>query len=101
MLVKQIDRANDIFETKYTDAQGLFIFDHATSHMKRPEDALNAEGMNVRNGGKQPFMKDTVWDGCVQWMITDEGVQKGMKTVLEERGVDIHGLNAEKMREMI
>ena len=46
-------------------------------------------------------MKDTVWDGCVQWMITDEGVQKGMKTVLEERGVDIHGLNAEKMREMI
>ena len=53
MLVKQIDRANDIFETKYTDVQGLFIFNHATSHTKRPEDALNAEGMNVRNGGKQ------------------------------------------------
>ena len=101
MLVKQVDRAIDIFEIKYTDAQGLFIFDHAPSHMKRPEDALNAERMNVRNGGKQPFMKDTVWDGRVQRMITDEGVQKGMKTVLEERGIDTHGLNAEKMREMI
>ena len=101
MLVKQVDRAIDIFETKYTNAQGLFIFDHAPSHMKRPEDALDAERMNARNGGKQPFMKDTVWDGRVQRMITDEGVQKGMKTVLEERGIDTHGLNAEKMREMI
>ena len=32
-------------------------------------------------------MRDTVWDGKVQKMMTDAGLQKRMKTVLEERGV--------------
>ena len=43
--------------------------------MKKPDDALNAERMNVRDGGKQPFMRDTVWDGEPQSMVTDDGVQ--------------------------
>lgn len=67
--------------------------------MKKPDDALNAERMNVKDGGKQPFMRDTVWNGDHQSMVTDDGVQKGMRTVLEERGVDTKGMNAEKMRE--
>ena len=87
MLIDQVRRAIPIFEKKYPVAQGLFIFDHAPSHMKRPDDALNAERMNVKDGGKQPFMMDTTWQGHVQRMVTDAGVQKGMKTVLEERGV--------------
>ena len=49
--------------------------------MKRPEDALNAERMNVKDGGKQPFMMDTVWNGKVQKMVTDQGIQKGMRTL--------------------
>ena len=89
------------FEKKYPQAQGIFIFDNAPSHMKKPEDALNVERMNVRDGGKQPFMCDTVWDRETQQMTTTEGFQKGMKTVLEERGVDAHGMNAAKMRERL
>ena len=45
--------------------------------MKRPDDALNTDRMNVKDGGKQPFMRDTVWDGHTQKMVTDEGVRKG------------------------
>ena len=67
--------------------------------MKKPEDALNADRMNVKDGGKQPFMKDTTWNGVLQKMTRGDGVQKGMKTVLEERGVDTHGMNAQKLRE--
>ncbi len=69
--------------------------------MKKPKDALNVEVMNVRDGGKQPFLRDTVWDGKVQQLITAAGVQKGMKTVLEERGINTRGMNAVMMREQL
>ena len=45
--------------------------------------------MNVSDGGKQPFQRDTVWDGKPQKMVTASGMQKGLKTVLEERGVNV------------
>ena len=45
-------------------------------------------------------MKDTVWNGSMQRMVTESGLQKGMKTVLEERGVSTRGLNAEKLRDL-
>lgn len=101
MLVEQVGRAIDIFEKKYPGVQAVFIFDHAPSHMKRPDDALNAEKMNVKDGGKQPFMRDTIWRGSVQRMVTDEGIQKGMRSVLEERGVNTKGLNAEGLRNIL
>ena len=69
--------------------------------MKKPENALNTERMNVRDGGKQPFMMDSLWNGEVQQMVTDDGLQKGMKTVLGERGIDTKGMNADKMREQM
>ena len=34
-------------------------------------------------------------------MVTIEGLQKGMRTVLQEREVDTSGLNAEKLREIL
>lgn len=97
----QVQRAITIFERKYPEAQGIFIFDNAPSHMKKPEDALNTERMNVRDGGKQPFMRDTIWNGATQRMVTDDGLQKGLKTVLEEREVDTRGMNATKMRQQL
>ena len=39
-----------------------------SKHMKRPSNALNVDRMNVRDGGKQPFMRDTVWHGeLIRW----------------------------------
>ena len=101
MLLTQVRKSITIFERKYPAAQALFIFDHAPSHMKRPEDALNADRMNVKDGGKQPFMKDTVWDGEIQHMVTPDGIQKGMRTVLQERGVDTQGISADRLRQLL
>ena len=50
--------------------------------------------MYVRPGGKQPVMRDAVFNGQVP-----DGQPKGMKLVLEERGVNTRGMNAAKIRE--
>ena len=71
-LIFQVERAIDIFESRHPDAQALFLFDNAPSHKKCAEDALNADKMNVRPGGKQPLLRDTIFDGQVQKMVMDE-----------------------------
>jgi len=35
--------------------------------------------MNVSDGGKQPFMRNTRWDGEDKSMVTDKGLQKDLK----------------------
>ena len=57
--------------------------------------------MNVRPGGEQPIMRDTVFNGKVQQMVLSDGKPKGMKMVLQERGVDTEGMNAEKLWEIL
>ena len=46
-------------------------------------------------------MRDTVWEEKMRRMILPDGTAKRMKLVLQERGVDVTGLNAEKMREKL
>lgn len=48
---------------------------------------INADSMNVKSGGKQPVMRPTMFDGVVQEMVLEDGTLKGLKMVLEERGV--------------
>ena len=95
----QVDKAIDIFEAKYPLHQGLFLFDNAPSHKKCPDDALKVENMNVRPGGKQPVMRNTVFNGVEQQMVLPDGRPKGLKIVLQERGIDVSGMNGQKMRE--
>ena len=64
--LEQVDTAIDIFEAKFPNSQGLFIFDNAPIHKKYPDDALNADRMNVRSGGKQPIMKDSFQRGSAK-----------------------------------
>ena len=90
-----------IFDSRHPDAQALFLFDNAPSHKKCAEDALNTDKMNVRPGGKQPLLRDTSFGGKIQKMILEDGRAKGMKIVLEERGVETRGMNGDKMREVL
>ena len=99
--LKQVMVAIDIFEAKYPDAQGVFMFDNAPCHRKVSDDALNAEKMNVKPGGKQPIMRDTELNGQVQKMMLLDGTPKGLKLVLQEREIDVTGMNAPKMRKVL
>ena len=50
-------------DSSIPNSQGLFLFDNAPIHKKYPDDALNADRMDVCPGGKQPIMKDTIFNG--------------------------------------
>ena len=73
----------------------VFAFDNSSSHAKLANDTLNAMNMNLNPGGKQPIMRDTIFNGQVQTMVfpsdyPDEILRrkpKGMKVILQERGL--------------
>ena len=54
--------------------------------------------MNVGSGGRQPAMRNT-YIHEKQPMTLQNGQPKGMRMVLEERGIRTDGINASWMRE--
>ena len=97
----QIQVAATIAEVKYPREEGyrlVWIFDHSSCHGAYAEDALNAYKMNMKPGGKQPAMRNTVWRGKEYSMVFNLGVPKGLLQVLKERGVDTRGMKLEDMR---
>ena len=65
------------------------------------EDSLDVSKMNVNPGGKQRVMRDGYWDGKVFKMNFAIGVPKGLRVILQERGVDTTNMNADQMREVL
>ena len=102
--MKQLNKAVKIAEVKYPKADGwnlVWIFDHSSCHTAMAEDALDVTRMNVKPGGKQPKMHDTTWNGQIQRMVDSSGVPKGMRQVLQERGICTDNLVADDMRKML
>ena len=100
----QMNNAVKIAEIKYPKSDNwniVWVFDHRSCHTAMADDALNADQINVKPGGQQPKMRDTVWEGNVQKMNSALGVPKRMRLVLQERGIDTTGLKAEDMREIL
>ena len=94
----QIKDAAQIAEIKYPRDQGyrlVWIFDHSSCHGAYADDALNAYKMNVKPGGKQPAMWNTIWRGKEYSMVFNLGIPKGLQQVLKERGVDTRGMKLE------
>ena len=84
-----VAKAVKIADVKYPPSQGYhhtWCFDHSCGHTAFAEDALIASKMNKGPGGKQPKMRDTVWNGQPQTMTLPDGRPKGAALVLEERG---------------
>lgn len=106
--IAQMDRAIEIAEIKYPKGDGwrhVWVFDHSSCHAAMADDALDVAKMNVKPGGKQPIMHDTIWNGK-RWKLYTTArdgtkIPKGMKMVLEERGVSTEGKKANWMRETL
>ncbi|CAG8653158.1 9157_t:CDS:1, partial [Paraglomus occultum] len=97
-LVEQVKtKAIPIFETVFPNCIALFAFDNSSNHAAYRSDALVASRMNLKPGGKQPKMRDTVFgpDNCHQSMVNEKNEPKGMKQVLIERGLWKDGLSAD------
>ena len=102
--MSQMKMAVKIAEVKYPKEDGwrhVWIFDHSSCHGANAEDSLDVSKMNVNPGGKQRVMRDGWWGGKPQRMTFANGVPKGLRAVLEERGVNTHGMNADQMREVL
>ena len=98
--LRQMERAIAIAREKYprNTFNTVWLFDQSSGHCAYKEDSLNVRRMNVNPGGAQPRMRDTIWDGQPQTMILPDGRPKGMKLVLEERGIDTDRMRAADMR---
>ena len=103
LFIAQVKTAMSIAEFKYPKTHNtlVFLFDQSSGHCAYANDALLAHKINVSDGGKQPFMRDTVWDGKPQKMVTSSGDQKGLKSLLAERGVNTTGLKKEDLIKIV
>ena len=96
----QMEIAVDIAEVKYPNEDGwqhVWVFDQSSCNKVMTDNALDVSHMNVNAGRKQLLMRDTIWAGRPQTMVYALGVAKGMKKVLEERGINTSSLNGDQM----
>ena len=102
--MEQVGKSVKIADLKYPPSQGyhhVWCFDHSCGHTAFAEDALIASKMNKGPGGKQPKMRDTVWNGQPQTMTLPDGRPKGAALVLEERGYNTRGMKLGEMRAIL
>lgn len=59
-LMEQMKDAVDIFEYIHPDAVGIWAFDCSSAHEGLAPDALNVNRMNVKPGGQQTLMRNTI-----------------------------------------
>ena len=96
----QLEKAFKIAEFKYNPDEFtvVWLFDQSSCHKAFASDALNINNMNVKPGGKQAVMHDTVWAGKPQKLVDSAGVPKGMKRILEVRGINTQTVKGDDMR---
>jgi ectoine hydroxylase-related dioxygenase (phytanoyl-CoA dioxygenase family) len=88
-----------LFEACWPGHQGVFLFDNATNHTAFANDALRACTMNLSSGGNQNHNMRDGWNPLTQepqpmyTRVQGRKVAKGMKKVLEERGLWRYGEN--------
>ncbi|RKF62157.1 hypothetical protein GcM3_149011 [Golovinomyces cichoracearum] len=85
-VVKQVIKDIKIFEQLRPDSIGLFQFDSSSNHYAMAADSLVAPKLSLSDGGTVLLMRDAVFNGHVKKMQVAEGVQKGIRTILQERG---------------
>ena len=107
--MKQIESAVRIAEVKYPKAQGyhlFWVFDQSGCYMAFGEDSLNVNRMNAKEGGIQPDMHNTFYNGKAISMSKEVRnssgeivrIPRGMIVILQHRGKYRSGMKVEDMR---
>ena len=101
LMIEQLtNKAIPAFERAFPGCQALFAFDNAKCHQKYATDALRTGNMNLTPGGKNTVPMRDGWfvqadrPGEVQKqsMMLPDGRLKGLRIVLQERGLWLTGL---------
>ena len=92
-LIDRIKKVIPIFEELHPNCTALFMFDNSQNHHALAPDALRASVLNVSDGGKNVIPQRSGWylnennERVIQEMQHGNGVQKGLRTILMERGL--------------
>lgn len=85
-ILKQASNVMDLLSKHYPDEDHVFVYDNATTHLKRADDALSARHMpkfSPKHGDK--------WDGT-DWGAPKAPKNWGVRTaVIGEDGLSVHG----------
>lgn len=82
-----------IFKILHPGCDALVMFDNSQNHRSLPPDALRASALNLSDGGKTVAKQRAGWfidtngNRVSQPMQRPDGVQKGKRTILQERGL--------------
>ena len=106
-LSKQTKTMLRIFDLLHPQCIALVAFDNSANHHAMAGDALLANRLNLKDGGKNTACTRPGWyfkkDGTMvsQHMQTAEGKQKGCRTILQERGLFVDGMKLKECRETL
>ena len=99
-LVAQTKDIIPLAKVLHPECDILFAFDNSMTHHKRAPDGLQVSDLlPLKDNGKNaPLMRDTTFvnrfgEIVPQSMVTAAGRSKGIKTILEERGLWRPGMN--------
>ena len=85
-LVNQLK--NEVFalmEEMHPGKELVWIFDNSSNHHAKCKDGLCVKKLQKFDGGKQPVMRDSVWNGQPYNMQNERGQQKGAMRIIEDR----------------
>ena len=91
-LVKQLNACMPMMRKLHPNMDLVFAFDNSMTHRAAPPDGLDARKLNLSDGGENvPLLRSTTFVNAQgvtvhQSMETAAGVQKGLRTILTERG---------------
>ena len=96
LMIEQLtSKAIPAFERSFPGCQALFAFDNAKCHQKYATNALRTGTMNLTPGGKNTVPMRDGWfvqtggsqERQIQSMMLPDGRLKGLRIVLQERGL--------------
>lgn len=93
-LVNQVNECIPLFKELHQNKKIVLVFDNSMNHHKKPLDGLDANVIPKKDGGSNcPVMRNTTYNYndkvYVQQLQHLNGVIKGAKNILEERGLFI------------
>ena len=106
-LAQQTSKMLKIFEILHPGCSALVAYVNSSNHHAMADDALVASRLNLKDGGKNVCKLRDGWfdacDGvrCIQKMVSENGKQKGIRTILQERGLFEPGVKLDEARKLL